>query len=243
MNQKFFLGAILFSLLFSSCSKEETPYYPDAIRTGNFLEAANFKDLSKLNIQHSDEFVEESFQDGIASFKYSKPTMRSSSEYYEPQVTEISLNEDLIVEFTPGVYELEFEYYFDLDTDEQIQNAIQNISMKLKMEDLSHKYDNDPMLIFLGSGGDESMVRTWSTYKTKFEEYESSYRAINLNITNISKMNNNTLHLRNISLTQISNVAPDNGGDDPDISGNPNQGDGGSNDGDGDGKDDPEISM
>lgn len=206
-------------MLLVSCDKEEKNSIDTskAIRGGNYLQSANFEDVSKLNIKNSDQFVTEKFENGIASFKYSIPEGRSfeSVADYKGQTTEIKLNEPIFAEFEEGEYLLEFSYLFELENPEELQSAMQNINMVLHYAEIN-VIDDDvipvpvPLEFKLGSGGDVPMNDEWSTYKTTMnirtsvtawrDKHPNVYANISFELKNISKINNNTFFVKDIKL-------------------------------------------
>lgn len=201
------MGLLSIAVILASCSKDESNSVDTskAIRDGNFLQAADFKDVSKLNIHHSDKYVTEKIENGEAEFKYSQPETRSTNSDYKEQSTNISLVEDQLVEFSQGEYSIEFSYCFVLEDPSKLHEAIQNINMELKMDFINLGSGDDqyaPIKLQLGSGGDVPMNDKWSTYRTTFKVLEPGYRKINFTTTNRSKQNDNTFHIRNIQLVK-----------------------------------------
>lgn len=204
------MGLLSVTIILASCSKDESNKIDTskAIRDGNFLQAADFKDVSKLNIKNSDNYVSEKFEDGVAAFKYSVPELRTSksTSSYNNQTTEIKLNEEVLVEFTSGTYVLEFSYCFVLDNPEDMREAVQNIYLELYQQEINTIDDDvipgtiQPLKI--GSGGDVPMNDKWSTYRTTLNVDRDYYANINFQLKNISKVNNNTFFIRNIQLVK-----------------------------------------
>lgn len=219
--KKFNFMLVVFSIamLLVSCDKEDKNSIDTskAVRGGNFLQAANFEDVSKLNIKNSDKFVTEKIENGIASFKYSIPEGRSlkSATDYKEQITEIKLNEPIFAEFEEGEYILEFSYLFQLENPDEVQSAIQNINMLLHYAEINVNDDDlipmpSPLEFKLGSGGDVPMNNEWSTYSTTIsirtmvvawmDKHPNVYANINFELKNISKINNNTFFVKDIRL-------------------------------------------
>lgn len=215
----FILGLFSIAILLVSCNKEEKNSIDTskAIRGGNYLQAANFGEVSKLNIKNSDQFVTEKFENGIASFKYSIPEGRSlkSVTDYRGQTTEIKLNEPIFAEFEEGEYLLEFSYLFKLENPDEVQSAMQNINMLLHYAEVNVREDDlipvpVPREFELGSGGDVPMNNEWATYRTTIsirtmetawmDEHPNVYANINFELKNISKINNNTFFVKDIKL-------------------------------------------
>lgn len=213
------MGLLSIAIVLTSCSKDESNSVDTskAIRNGNFLQAADFKDVSKLNIHNSDNYVTQKISDGIAKFKYSQPETRTNDSNYKEQTTEIKLNEDIFVEMEEGEYLLEFSYLFELDNQSEIKSAIQNVNMLLHFAEINPIDDDvipipEPRVIKLGSGGDVPMNDKWSTYRTTIyirtgvsawqDKHPNIYANINFELRNISKRNNNTFHIRNIQLVK-----------------------------------------
>lgn len=205
------MGLLSIAVIFASCSKDESNSIDTskAIRDGNFLQAADFNDVSVLNIKNSDNYVSEKFEDGVASFKYSIPESRSSktTSNYNNQTTEIKLNEEVLVEFTSGEYVLEFSYCFVLDNPNELREAVQNVYLELYQQEINLVDDDvipgtiQPLKI--GSGGDVPMNDKWSTYRTILNVNREYYANINFQLKNISKVNNNTFFIRNIQLVKM----------------------------------------
>lgn len=215
------LGVFSIAMLFVSCDKEDKNSIDTskAIRGGNFLQAANFEDVSRLNIKNSDQFVTEKIENGIASFKYSIPegkSLRSVTDYRE-QTTEIKLNEPVLAEFEEGEYILEFSYLFQLDDPDEIHSAKQNINMLLRFEEINVIDDDvipisEPREFKLGSGGDVPMNNEWSTYRITMnirtsvvawmDKHPNVYANISFELRNVSKINNNTFFVKDIRLVK-----------------------------------------
>lgn len=209
-KSKLFMGLLSIAVILVSCSKDENNSIDTskAIRDGNFLQAADFKDVSVLNIKNSDNYVSEKFEDGTASFKYSIPESRSSKSLsnYNNQTTEIKLNEEILVEFTSGEYVLEFSYCFVLDNPNELREAVQNVYLELYQQEIN-LIDDDVIPgsirpLQIGSGGDVPMNDKWSTYRTTLNVNRDYYANINFQLKNISKINNNTFFIRNIQLVK-----------------------------------------
>lgn len=202
----YFLLATMF--LFTSCDKDSGPNIDTskAIRDGNFLQAADFKSTSDLKIVHSDKNVIEKIEKGVASFHYTKAQTKSTyqSDYIE-QTTQINLYEDILVEYTPGTYILEFSYCFALDNPDDLKYAVQNVYLELYQQEISMDEDIIPGTLRplqIGSGGDVPMNDKWSTYRTELNINRSYYANINFQLKNTSKVNNNTFFIRNIQLVK-----------------------------------------
>lgn len=215
----FMLGLFLTSMLCVSCDKENGSSIDTskAVRGGNFLQAANFEDLSKLNITNSDKFVTQEIKNGVASFRYSVPEVRSSgsAKSYKEQTTEIKLNEPIFAEFEEGEYILEFSYLFKLENSDEVESAMQNINMLLHYAEINVNDDDvipvpEPVVFKLGSGGDEPMNNEWSRYSKIInirtmvtawaDKHPKVYANINFELKNISKINNNTFFVKDIRL-------------------------------------------
>lgn len=213
------LGVLSLALLMMACDKDSKSGVDTskAIRSGNFLQAADFKDASKLNIKNSDNYVTQKIENGIASFKYSIPKARSfnSTDNYRGQTTEIKLNEPIFVEFEEGEYTLEFSYQFQLENQEELHAAMQNVNMLLHYNEVN-VIDDDviptpvPAEFKLGSGGDVPMNNEWSTYRTTInirtmveawrDKHPNVFANLNFELKNVSKINNNTFFVKDIRL-------------------------------------------
>lgn len=198
------LGVFSIAMLFVSCDEENKNSIDTskAIRSGNFLESANFEDLSVLNIKNTGN-VKSSFKDKVATFEYSNIASKSNTRTTLPiSETEISFREPLMVMFSGGTYTLSFEYYFDTDDDLAINKMIQNINMKLDFTPITTGKDAEltqTLPVEIGSGGrDERMKREWSKYEKKVGPPTSEYCYIQFLLKNVSKVEENILHIRNL---------------------------------------------
>lgn len=212
------MGLLSIAVILASCSDDETSIDTSkAIRSGNFLQAADFSNPSELKITHSDDFVEEMFNadENEAVFKYSQPEMGTKSTArsgysYVNQTTEISLEEPQLVEFEDATYVLEFSFRFTLDDEspEALENAARHIILFFTQNPAIEDPYNDALAfptIKLGDTGQMPLNRQWQTFRLEYKPDVKSfgkYWNINFKVENISLQNNNEFHIRNIQLVK-----------------------------------------
>lgn len=194
------IGASLLILCLSCTDNKSKIDTSQAIRSGNFLASADFSDLSVLNIRHKGN-VKSSFKDNVATFEYSVVSdnnMAQSTSSFA--TTEISYLAPVMVELTPGDYTVSFDYYFDVEDDSDLSDAIQNIRLRLEFTPVPLTDDLIPtswLPLELG-GRDEIMKKEWARYEKKTSSTKSEFVYLQFKMENISKVESNNLHIRNI---------------------------------------------
>lgn len=194
------IGASLLILCLSCTDNKSKIDTSQAIRSGNFLASADFSDLSVLNIRHKGN-VKSSFKDNVATFEYSVVSdnnMAQSTSSFA--TTEISYLAPVMVELTSGDYTVSFDYYFDVEDDSDLSDAIQNIRLRLEFTPVPLTDDLIPtswLPLELG-GRDEIMKKEWARYEKKTSSTKSEFVYLQFKMENISKVESNNLHIRNI---------------------------------------------